>query len=108
MRKERSAGNLTIELRGPASGDLIGAFRATAFRRQAIVLDEVAVAADQRFVTLGTMCVFAAVDHSREIPRIDETEAGFASNLCSPMEVFGRCVPLIAHLVIGMEGGHVP
>lgn len=108
MRKERSAGNLTIKLRGPASGDLIRATRASALACQAVVLDEVAVAANQSFSAMRTVSVFATFDHPWKVSGIDVTEPSIAADFCGSLEISRSRVPSLAHLVVGVEGRYVP
>src|SRR5581483_6411474 len=69
--EERAGGDLAIEGGGPASRNLFGAARTPAFCRQAVLLNEIAVAADQGLLAVRAMSVFAVADHCMEICGID-------------------------------------
>ena len=75
MRRERAVGDLAVELGGPAAGNLVGTIWAAAFGCQAVVLDEISVAADQSLAALWTTRVFPLSDPAGKIAGIDVTQS---------------------------------
>ena len=76
MRKERAGGDLAVELRGPAAGDLAGAARAAAFRSQTVLFDVISVTPNQSFTALRAARVFPVPNHAGEVSDINVAKAG--------------------------------
>ena len=75
MRGERAVGDLAVEVRGPAARDLGGAARATAVGCEAVVLNEISVAADQSLAALRATRIFPRADPAGKIAGINVTQA---------------------------------
>ena len=110
MRNERVRGDLAVEFGGPAAGDLCGAAWAAAFGSEAVVFDQVSVAADQSFIAMRAARVFAIADPAGQISGIDVAQAGFAADFGGAQQVFRRGVALAfaLHFVVAVKCGDVP
>ena len=108
MRKERTIRDLAAEFRRPAAGNLIGALWTAALRSQAVVFDQVSIAADYRLAALRAMGVLGFANLAGKISGIDVAESSFAPDFCGAQQVFRRRVALALHLVVGVKGGDVP
>ncbi len=110
VRRERPGGDLTVELCGPPAGNLAGTTGAAAFGSQAVVLNEISVAADQRLTALRTTGVFPMADHAGKIAGIDVTQSGGKADFGGAQQIFGSgvAVTIPLHLVVGVKCGHVP
>ena len=93
--KERLRGDLTIEPGSPTAGNLRGALRAMAVRRQVVVLDQIAVTANQCLATIWAMSVFPVAHHARQVPWIDITQARLPPDLGRAEKIFRRGVARI-------------
>src|SRR5208282_841900 len=103
-------GDLAVELGRPAAGDLGVASGATAFGRQAVIFDVVAVAGDDGLVATRAARVFPRADLAGKVAGIDVTETGLAAELRTLQQVFDVGVALVfsLHFVVAVEGGDVP
>ena len=110
MRRERAGGDLAVELTGPAAGNLAGTIRAAAFGSQAVVLNEVSVAADQGLTALRTARIFPLADHAGEVASVDVTQSGGLADFGGTQQIFGSGVALTVplHFVVGVKCGDVP
>jgi len=108
MWKERARGNLAIEFRCPTTGNFVGATRAVAIRREAIILDQISVAADERFAALRTTGVFPLTDPAGQISGIDEAQAGLTTDFHGTEKVIGRGVARVVHFVVAVKRSHMP
>src|SRR5256885_4503249 len=81
MRQERNSSYLPIKLGRPSAGQHRATPGTASFGGQMVVLDEIAVALDQRLAAVVTMCVFQISNQSGEITRVDVAKPRFFSNL---------------------------
>src|ERR1700722_13834509 len=106
--------NLAIELGRPAARDRGFAARASAFGSQAVLFDQVAAAADQRFAALQAARVFPLANAPRQVASVDVAQASFAANFRGAQQVFDVGIALTAsliialHFVIAVKCGDVP
>jgi hypothetical protein len=103
-------GDLAVESWRPATGNLVRAARAAAIGGQAIIFDEVAVAADERFGALRAARVFVIADSARKISCIDVAQACLVADFGGAQKIFCRRIALAVtlHFVVGVEGSDVP
>ena len=73
-----------------------------------VVLDEIAVALDQRLAAVVTMCVFQISNQSGEITRVDVAKPRFFSNFRGPEQISGCGVFRTGHLIVLVESSHMP
>src|SRR5579871_148750 len=106
--EERTIGELAVKLGGPAAGNLGGAARTGTLGGEAVILNEITVAADQRFPALRAARIFQRADHAGKIAGIDVAQSRGTSDLCGAEQIPGRSIALVIHLVIGMKCGHMP
>src|SRR4030081_3591291 len=101
-------GDLAVEVRGPAAGNLGGTLRTTALWSEAIVFDEIAVALDDCFATLRAARVFPVADHARQISGVDVAKSCLLADFDGAQQVGGASIPRIGHFVVTMKCGAVP
>src|ERR1700736_101626 len=101
-------GNLSVELRRPTARDR-GLARGTApIRSQGVLLDEVAAPPYHSVSAIVALGVFVISDHARQVPCVDEAQAGLLPEFDRAQQVFRTSVVGIFHFVIFVEGSHVP
>ena len=71
---------MAFEMSGPAAGDWGGTAGAAAFGSQAVVLNEISVAADQSLAALRAARVFPRSDSAGQISGVDVAQAGLAGD----------------------------
>jgi len=101
-------GDLAFEAGGPAAGDCSCTLRAAAVLGKEIVLDQVAVALDQRFVTSWAARVFPLANHAGKVAGVDVAKAGLAADFDGAEQIFRVRVTRAGHFVIAMKSGDVP
>ena len=77
-RRERRS--TAFEVSRPATGNCRGAVGTAAIGRQAVVLDQIAVALDHSFAALRTARVFPLLDHAGKISSVNVAKAGSAAD----------------------------
>lgn len=102
--------DLAFESPRPAARERTSAARASSVGGQAVVFDEVSVAANQRFIAVGAARVLPRADHTGKISRVDVSQACLAANFSSPQQIFGTRIALTfaLHLVVGVKSRDVP
>src|SRR5437667_6497805 len=110
-RRLSSVGTTSVDssrCRLPDSGDSLAAAVTAAHARQAVVKDPVAHSTDQGRRTTGAAGVFIRADAAWQVAGVDVLEAGRLANGRRPQQCLRCCVVGVLHLVVLVEGGHVP
>src|SRR5207253_6280280 len=92
----------------PDSRDPEAAAVARPTSRQPVFQDAIAKPAHQRRLARGAAGVFVASDRARKIAGIDVLQAGRLTDRGSSEQGLRRRVVRVLHLVVLVEGGHVP
>src|SRR2546430_6083522 len=92
----------------PDSRDLEAAVVADPIARQSVFQDSIAKPWPQRRLARGAAGVFVAADPARKVAGIDVLQAGRLADRRRPEQGLRRRVVGVLHLVILVEGGHVP
>src|ERR1700736_968303 len=94
--------------RAPDSRDSGAALVAASPAGELVVQDPVADPADQGGLAAGTAGVFVPADPAGQVAGVDELEAGGLPNPGGPKQGLGCGVVGVLHLVVLVEGRHVP
>src|SRR3990170_2736689 len=93
---------------GPDAGDGLGAGGAAALRGDMVLQDAVSVAGHQQGATPPAAGVLVLADAPRQVAGVDVSQAGLAPDLRRPQEGSDGRVVGVCHLVVLVEGRHVP
>src|SRR5207244_12440248 len=92
----------------PNARDAAATRRAFSVGADLVLLDRVAVALDQEVAAVGTVGVLPPADATGEVARVDEFEPGSRPDLARAHQDLRRRVIGVGHLVVLVEGRHVP
>src|SRR5262249_13226967 len=92
----------------PDAGNPHFAFGTAAIRGDSVRLNRVTPAFDQVLVATGAAGIFPGADAARQVARIDEAETLFGADFGGTHQGFGCGCRWFDHLVVGVEGSHVP
>src|SRR5688572_12649978 len=107
--RHRKGGDLVRPLVAPPDpGDCGATVRARAFLRHAVLLDEVAVAAHEQGAAGGAVRVLEVADQARQVSGVDEAQPFFFADLSGSKQRSRAGVVWVGHLVVFVEGSHVP
>src|SRR5438094_3251719 len=92
----------------PDSRDLEAAVVADPMPGQSVFQDSIAKPPHQRRLARGAASVFVTADPTRKVACIDVLQAGRLADRRRPEQGLRRRVVRVLHLVVLVEGGHVP